>query len=101
MSRDALFSSFKAQPFGSGGFDRYAVYIDSEGVGDVLAHLWNVWCHFGALRHYGAINIAHSVASFFQQFTHMLQQFDAGDAFETGVGIGEMLPDVSQSSGSQ
>ena len=63
-----------------------------------MAHLRNVRSHLRFLRDNCRINIADNITLLFNQFAHMLQQFDTGNSFVSRIRVRKVLADITKSS---
>ncbi len=93
---DSLFIPDKPQSLMCCRLDGDLLHGDLEGVGNVLTHQLGVGGNPRLLEDNGRIDIHHREAMLCKQIRNMLQEDKARDAFVPGVGIGKMLPDVSQ-----
>ena len=101
MGTDAFLATFKAEVFGGGGLDGYAVNRYVQYVGNTLAHLWYEGPHFGLLCHNDAVDIADAIAFLSEKVVAVMQQQLAVDAFVSRVGVGKMLANVSECGGTK
>jgi hypothetical protein len=101
LSRDALFSSFKAQPFGSGGFDGDVVKRGVEDVGDGLAHERDERGYLGLLSNDDAVDVADAKSMLVDELKAVAEEHFAVDVFVLGVVVGEVLSYVAEGGGAE
>lgn len=66
-----------------------------------MPHLGNERSQLGTLSRNCGVDIADTVTFLSQQLSNMSQQFEAADTFVPRVGVGEMLSNVAEGSGTE
>lgn len=101
LSRDAFFTAFETETFGSGSFHTDVFRCDAACTRNVLAHRLTMRRKLRGLRSNDAIDIKNLEAFFTKQISSCLEQLERIGIFIGWIGVGEMLTDISQARSTQ
>ena len=96
MRRNTLAAARKSELFLSRCLYVDVVNVDSERIGDPLAHKRNVRRELRSLRDNCGIHVNYKIILFPQKRSNVARQSKAVGALVSGIGVGKMLSNISK-----
>lgn len=93
----AFFSANETHGLIGGGFNANSIFSYTKQVSDHRPHGRHMGHDLGSFQDQGAVHIAHGPAALTDQAHHFLQEHFTISTFPACIGIGEVLPDITQS----
>lgn len=94
----ALASADETEGLAGRRFDGNQKWGDLQRVSDVLAHPVHIRSDFRLFQHESGVDVHDVQPVLRQQVCNMLEENQAGDAFETGIAVGKVPADIPQCS---
>lgn len=98
---DAFATACEAEPFGGGGLDTDAAYVESEVVRHILSHPGYMRQHFRSLGHDGDVDVMRSKAGPAENRHYLAQKHPRVGPFPLRICVGEVCADIAEGGGAE